>query len=317
MPSARQIVVVAQNALVETVRAPIFAVVLVCAVLLAGAIPALDYLSFLAKRRLVADSLLALTICAGSFAAAVSAVSVIGDDLRRGSAVLVLSKPLSRASFVAGKLLGLSAGVTGLWVVLGTAVLWGSRVAVHDYWPDRLATRAYFAVVLAALLVSAAANYRGGRPFAATLVGTLALAMPIALLVLSLRGYRGHGWGGWGLVDWRQVAPVVLTLPAMLLTASVAATAAIRLDAAPALLVTAAVFMLGLTVDYLLGSSAYAAVRPWAVLFCNWQPFWVSDAMATGPVPWGYVVRATLSGALQAAAVGVVGFLLLDRQELG
>jgi hypothetical protein len=315
----RQLDAIARNAFAESLRAPVFGLAMICAVLLAGVLPTLDYLSFLEQRRLVADSLLALTTCTGLFAAAMSATAVVGDELRRRTALMVLSKPVSRGLWLAGKLAGLGAALGLLWLALGTAVLWGSRVAYHDYWPDTLAVKVYFGVVAVALLGAAGANFFFGRSFSEAAVVALAVLLPLGLVAMGQVGYRGTSVGpGWVLVDWGLAPAVVLCWPAMLLAAAVAMTAACWLDATPTLLVTAAVFALGLVSDYLssrfvgFGSTVVQVVLP------SWQPFWVSDRLAAGEgVGWDYVAGSVGYAAAWSAGLLVAATAVFERRELG
>lgn len=317
MPLAiRQLAAVAGHAAARILRAPVFCLILISALLLAGLLPALDYLSFLEKRRLVADSLLALSFCAGVFAAVAGAGSALGDQLRGGSASLVLSKPVSRFRFVAGQALGQAAALLPYWVCLGTAVLWGSRVAYHDYWPDTLGTAVYVAALAGALLAAAVANYLLRRPFGPTAVVSLAVLLPAAFWLLLRVGYRGHGSDGAALVDWHLLPAVALLYPALLLASAVALLASLWLDLAPAMLVTFGVFVAGLATDHLLSGCPRPAAAVAAGLLPSWQRLWVADALAVGVVPWDFVLRAGAAAIAQAVALVLVTVAVVERREV-
>lgn len=305
MPAvARQFVALAHHALVELLRAPFFGLVLVGGLLLAALLPALDYLSFLEKRRLVADSLLALLWAAGAVTAGLGAGAVVGDDLRRGAAPLVWTKPLGRPLWLVGRWAGLAAALTLLWLLFGTATLWGSRIAYHDYWPDWYAVGRLLTVVATGLLVGGLAHLRFGRSYAQALALALILLLPLGFVALGEVGFRGHGREGWTLVDLDLLQPVLLALPALWLGAAVAVLAALALEAVPALAATVAVLLAGL---WLSGPT------PWPVrlLVPGFGSLWLA-----GEWPAAEAGRAALASLLQTAGLLCLGAGALGRREL-
>lgn len=314
----RQLTAIAGNAVAEILRAPLFCLVLLTALLLAGVVPTLDYLSFLQKERLVTDSLLALTTLGGVFAAASSAVAVVGDELRRRTALVVLSKPVSRGTFLAGKLVGVAAALAVFWVPLAVSVVWGARIAADDYHPDLRMTWLFYGSVATGLLVGAGANYFAGRSFGMTAALALTITLPAGLAVAALAFPPGPGDPP--MVQWHYLPAAALCYPAMLLAGGVGVAAACWLEATPTLLVTLLVFCGGLVADYLLGRHAGSSPLAAALyrLLPNWQPFWVSDRVAAGePAGWAYALRATGYALVWVAGLASLTLAVFERRELG
>lgn len=314
----RQLAAIAQNSLADILRAPLFALVFLAAVVLAGVLPTFDYLSFLEKRRLVADSLLALTLCAASFAAAAGAVQTVGDEVRRQTANAVLSKPVGRWSFLLGKLLGLAAASGLFCLALGLATLWASRVCFDDYLVDRTAAGLYAGTVAAGLLAAAGADFLFGKSFCGAVVVSVTAALALGFgLLLAL---PGGGRPGVALIDLTLLPALVLLWPAAMLAAGVAMIASLRFAAAPALMVTLVVFAVGLLSDYLFGR---AAANSWAAAIVhrvlpNWQPFWIADALAEEvAVSWSYVARAGGYALAYLAGLWVLAGAVFERRAIG
>lgn len=315
----RQLLAVAHNAMADILRAPLFAVIYCAAVLLAGVLPLMPYLSFLEKRQLVADSLLALTFMAGVFAAAAAATSTVGDEIRRRTAVAVLSKPVGRGLFVAGKLAGIGAALAVLWLALAAATLIASRTCFDDYATDRLAAALYFGAVALGILSGALANFLFGKAFGAAAAIACDLLLVLALALLAVL----PGWNqrpGWELLDPRLLPALVLCFPAMLLTAGVATILALRLEPTPTLLITLLVFGVGLLSDYLVGRHAAHSVAAAVVhrLWPNWQPFWVADVLAAEKlVPWSYVAGASGYAVVYLVGLWLVATAVCERRPVG
>lgn len=282
-----------QALLTDTVRGvlrrPAIGLLLLLAVLLNGALPTLDLLSFLAKRQLVADAQVALLFLTGILAAGLAAASGLGEEFRRGAPEL-LYRNLSPAVLVWGRFAGLCAALTLLWLPLAVGALWGSRVALDDYHDDTFAAHFYFALVGLAIVLSAAGSRLRQASFPSALGGWLALLLPAGLAILT--SIPRAGVPGAALCDWRLLPALGLALPAVWLGAAAACLMGLWFDGSAALAALAAVFVAGLVLPAMLaerGAGWRGAFLP------DWQPFWLA---ATG-ADW----RALAAAALQAAAL--------------
>ncbi|MCC7491862.1 MAG: hypothetical protein IT204_05920 [Fimbriimonadaceae bacterium] len=278
---------------------------------LAGLLPLADYLSFLEKRRLVADSLQALWLLSGLAAVGLGACRTVGDELRSGVCGLLVATRLSRTSWLSGKLAGLALLLLPWWLAAAVTQLWGSRLAFDDYRVDWPAARLYWALLLLAVLLATWRAWRG-HSFAASLTAAVSLLLPLGLLALGLLP-RG-AWSGGQLLDWRQLPAVALYYPQWLLGAAVALPLALVGDAVPTLLAGAVVLALGLTADALLSGPVGRSIG-W--LLPNWQPFQVGDQWVRGGASWGLVQRAWLAGLAQTAALWQLTVAAWAEHELG
>lgn len=286
---------IARHAARHTLRTPAHLVVWLGALALAGVLPALTHVALLEKRRLVCDSLLALTLTSGVAAGMLGAVQAVGGDLARRSAALVLTRPVGRCAWLAGQVAGVSLALVPLWLSLALATLWGSRIARDPYLVEARALAAYgLALGLALVGAAASARRRGFGP-------AWAVSCPLALaLVFALLAREGAA-----LVDWSLLPALVAALAAGVLACAVAAGLALALEPAPALLAGAALFWLGLVGDGLWRGGLGWVL--WLVL-PNWQAHW-----APGGADWLWAARVGGYSLCYAAAVILLGGRWLAR----
>jgi len=92
---------------VRELREPIFFILLVTALVLIGHFPSMSLFVFREQIKLVIDSAMATTLVFGLFAAVLCASHTVSREMRNGTALLLLSKPVYRSSFILAKLLEL------------------------------------------------------------------------------------------------------------------------------------------------------------------------------------------------------------------
>src|SRR5262249_18070568 len=125
----RQFVTIAANAFMELIRQPIFLLLMTASVVFAAFLASIPYFGFVDDPMLVKDSVLAVMLLAGLFGSVLGASNSVAREIRAGTALAVLAKPVSRAQFLLAKYAGLAAALTVLAYVNLIAVLLASRMA--------------------------------------------------------------------------------------------------------------------------------------------------------------------------------------------
>ena len=110
----RQFVTIAVNAFMELIRQPIFLLLMTSSGIFCVFLATVPYFGFGDDPKLVKDSALAVTLLAGLLGAVLSASNSLAREIRSGTALAVLSKPVSRAQFLFAKYAGLAAALTVL-----------------------------------------------------------------------------------------------------------------------------------------------------------------------------------------------------------
>src|SRR5262247_4217928 len=108
----RQFLAIATNAFMELIRQPVFLLLMTASALFCVFLSSIPYFGFGDDPKLVKDSVLAVMLLAGLLGAVLSASSSLAREIRTGTALAVLSKPIGRAQFLLAKYVGLVAALT-------------------------------------------------------------------------------------------------------------------------------------------------------------------------------------------------------------
>lgn len=318
----RQFLTIAANAFMELVRQPVFLLLMTGSVLFELFLAVPYYFAFGDESKLVKNSALAVMLLAGLFGAVLSASASLAREIRVGTALAVLSKPIGRAQFLLAKFAGLAAALTVLTYVNLIGVLLCSKMAFDAYGStDLVALGIFGAGVAIAYALGGFSNFFLRRPFVSDAVFALVVMATIAAFMIFRFTQAASGFYSSGQVDWRLVPAGILILFALWILAALALACSTRLDTIPTLAVCSAFFLIGLMSDYLLGQRA-AAGNWWAstlyTVIPNWQLFWLADALDMGKSTfhWHYVAKAFAYTVGYAGAALAVGTALFEEREL-
>jgi len=263
-----QTLAIARNTFVESVRQPIYFVLLMAGwifqifnTLLAGySLGYTDSAEVSADNKLLLDMGLATVFVVATLLAAFIATAVISREIENKTALTVISKPVGRPMFVLGKYLGVSAAILVAAIVLLVFFQFALRHQVMSTARDKPDGPVILFSLLAIGLsvgIGVWGNFFYGWVFSSTAVATL---FPASLIA----------WFGVLLVnkDWEiqpitaDVKPQILLASALLLMAipvltGVAVAASTRLGQVMTIAACAAVFMGGLLSNYFFGRHAF------------------------------------------------------------
>jgi ABC-2 type transport system permease protein len=314
----RQLVTIAWNAFMELVRQPVFLLLTTSSAIFIVFLAAVPYFGFGDDQKMVKDSALAVTLLCGLLGAALSASASVAHEIRTGTALAVLAKPVGRVQFIIGKFIGLAAAITLMTFVNFIAVLLASRMAYDAYGEtDKLGVFLFALFVGGAYLAGGFANYFLRRPFVADTVFFLVAAMVIGFVVINFFDKEGHVQAFAKDVDWLLVPATMLILFSLWVVSAIALACSTRLEAIPTLAICSAVFLLGLMSDYLFGRGG----RWWEEIMHTITPnlalFWMADALEKGKtIPWNYVAKAFVYVVAYLGAAICAALMLFEDREL-
>ena len=101
----RQFVTIATNAFMELVRQPVFLLLMTVSCVFEIFLATPYYFAFGDEPKLVKNSVLAVMLLTGLFGAVLSASASLAREIRTGTALAVLSKPVGRAQFLVARFL--------------------------------------------------------------------------------------------------------------------------------------------------------------------------------------------------------------------
>lgn len=253
----RQFVSIAINTFMELVRQPVLLLLMTCSSGFAVFLAAVPYFGFGDDPKLVKDSVLAVMLVSGLFGAVLSASASLAREIRQGTALAVLSKPVGRAGFLLAKYVGLAAVLTVLTYVNLLSALLASRMAFDAYGStDTSALAAFFGAVVLAYAVAGFSNYFLRRQFVADAVLALVVIVTLVVGAIAFFADKTSPFGEPVDVDWRLLPAAVLILFALWVLAGLALACATRYDMIPTLAICSGIFLLGLMSDYLFGRLA-------------------------------------------------------------
>jgi ABC-type transport system involved in multi-copper enzyme maturation permease subunit len=260
-------------------------------------------------------------LLAGLFGAVLSASASVAREVRSGTALAVLSKPVSRAQFLLAKYLGVISALTLLTYVNILSALLASRMAFDAYGsPDMLSVGVFAGGLLLAYLIGGFSNYFLHRPFVSDAVFSLVTTVTLAFLLINCFNKEGQ-WQKFATgIDWRLVPAAILILFALWILAGLAIACSTRFELIPTLAICSGLFLLGLMSDYLFGRLAEAGSWWASALYTvvpNWQLFWLADALENKKsIPWSYVGRSFAYVLGYLGAVLAVALVMFEDREL-
>src|SRR2546421_12016621 len=129
----RQFITIATNAFMELVRQPVFLLLMTSSAVFEIFLAVWYYFAFGDDPKLVKTSTLAVMLLAGLLGAVLSASASLAREIRTGTALAVLSKPVGRAQFLLAKYAGVAAALTLLTYINLLVALLASRMAFDAY----------------------------------------------------------------------------------------------------------------------------------------------------------------------------------------
>ena len=318
----RQFITIALNAFMELVRQPVFLLLMTGSVMFEIFLAVPYYFAFGDEPKLVENSVLAVMLLAGLFGAVLSASSSLAREIRSGTALAVLSKPVGRSQFLLAKFAGLAGALTVLTYVNMVGVLIASRMAFDAYGKTDMAALTCFGIGIGlAYGLAGFSNFFLRRPFVSDAVfGMVCFTTSSAFVIFNFTRQQ-QSLGTAAAVNWNLLPAGILVLFALWVLAAIALGCSTRFDTIATLSICSAIFLVGLMSDYFFGQRAEHGVW-WAStlysLIPNWQLFWLADAIETGKSTfhWDYVGKALGYAVCYVGAALAVGAMLFEEREL-
>jgi hypothetical protein len=314
---------VAKNTLIETLRQPIFAVIIVFSLFLMLMAPSISMYTLDDDIKLLRELGLSTLFLAGLFIAVFSSTGAITEEIETGTVTTVLSKPISRSVFVLGKFLGIAAAVTIGHIIITMALLMITRHGVLETARDEVDWTVVVAAgsaILATLIITAFLNYVYDWNFPATGVvsGTIFMGLGVLFLFFVDKEWKFNPAGN-EFKSFDIIASILLLFAVYVLVA-LAVLFSTRFNEVLTLTCCVGIFLLGLISDWVFGR--FADQHIWAkigsILTPNLQIFWVSDAIyETGTIPTAYLPLAASYTALYIAGILALAIASFQRRQVG
>src|SRR3989440_2999339 len=181
----RQFLTIASNAFMELVRQPVFLLLMTCSAVFNVFLATVPYFGFGDDPKLVKDSTLAVMLLSGLFGAVLNASSSVAHEIRSGTALAVLAKPVGRAQFLLAKYVGLAAALAVLTYLNALSALLASRMAYDAYGDaDTLGLGIFCGALALGYATAGFINYFLQRPFVANAVLAVVIMATLAFVFI-------------------------------------------------------------------------------------------------------------------------------------
>jgi hypothetical protein len=318
-----KLITIAKNTFVETLRQPVYAVIIGTALLLFLLSPSLSMYTMDDDNKLLRELGLSTLFLASLFIAIFSASGAVAIELENKTILTVLTKPVQRPIFVIAKFLGVIGAVALAHYLCTIALLMTIRHGVLETASDThdwTVVGSAGTVVVVTFLLSAFFNYAYDWKFTSTAVVVAAILATFAMVFLALIDRDWKFNPAQNGINSLDIYGAVLLFLAAVIIASLAVALSVRFNIVVTLSACVGVFLLGLVSPYVFGR--FADTHLWAqigrFLVPNLQIFWISDAIYEGTVvPFKYIVISASYALCYAGAILALAIALFQRRQVG
>ena len=281
---------IAANTFVESVRQPVYAVILLCAIALVVVSPYITMFTLMNSAKFMTDMGLATVMLAGLLLAAFSASSVISQEIEDRTVLTVVSKPVDRTEFILGKFIGVIASLVLAVYLLSLALVLtlgggGMEADLTESLSVAVAVAIFSSIVLA-VGYGIYSNFFNDRPFPSRAIGAAVPLFTIFFLIFCFVDPREFTIGPFGTgIEIQTIYACVMVLWAILILAGIAIAISTRLGVVVNVGLCSGVFLIGLLSDYFLRESKISEMLIVKVLYRiipNLQVFWMADLYSAG-----------------------------------
>ena len=319
---------IAKNTFIEIIRQPVYAIIILAALLLFFLSPSLTMYTMSDDNKLLREIGLSTLFLSSLFIAIFSASGAVAEEIENKTITTVLTKPVQRPIFIVAKFLGVSAAMILAHYICTIALLMTIRHGVlesvsdtHDWTVLGIAG----IVVGAALLLSAFFNYAYDWKMSSTAVVLTGIFATFGIIFLAFidRNWKFNPQNN--NINTVDIYGSVLLLLAAIIIVALAVALSARFNIVVTLSACIGIFLLGLASDYtfsklaekqLFGAKIWATIGRYLVP--NLQIFWISDAIYEGSkVPAKYIIISASYALCYTTAILALAIALFQRRQVG
>jgi len=314
---------IAKNTFIETLRQPIYAVIIFASLFLFFISPSLTMYTMSDDNKLLREIGLSTLFLASLFIAIFSASSAVSTEIENKTISTVLTKPVQRPIFIIAKFLGVIAAVGLAHYICTIALLMAIRHGVLESASDThdwTVVTAAAGTVATALLLSAFFNYAYDWKYTSTAIVLMGMFATFAITFLALIDRQWKFNPHDNRISSVDIYGSILLLLAAMIIAALAVALSARFNIVVTLSACIGVFLLGLISDYVFGR--FAQTHLWAkvgrFIVPNLQVFWISDAIYEGSqVPLKYILISASYAICYTAAILALAVAIFQRRQVG
>lgn len=324
----KSLAAITTNCFTETIRQPIYGVVIAITMLLLLFSPSLAMFTMDDDNQLLKDIGLSTLLVAGLFIAVFAAGTVITEEIENKTVLTVLSKTVKRSTFILGKFFGITAAVLLALYFLSLVLLMLIRNGVPQtsrHENDIVVVTLGMGTLVITLLACLAGNYFYRWRFSTTFVLIGSFLSTLAIAVMTFLDEHGAYNPQENHLATELIGPILLTAIAVLILTAIAITVATRLGLVLTLSICGIMFVLGVILQHLLGpivatDTGWLRYLAWVILAIvpSMHFYVVTNAIYTDTaVPFDYIAQTALYALCYITAFLLLAIALFRSREVG
>ncbi len=318
-----KLLAIAKNTFTESIRQPVFAIIIIFALILLILGPSLTMYTMSEDNKLLREIGLSTIFISGLFISIFTACSAVTEEIDTKTVTTVLVKPVNRYIFIIGKFLGITAAVFLAHYLLTMFHLLAVRHGVLETasTPTDWTVITFGGIaIIVAIIISAFLNFFYDWKFTSTAIVILTVLTTFAIAILSFIDINWNFNPAQNNFHIFDIYASLLLFQAVAILIVIAVMFSTRFNVVITLSSCIGIFLLGLINDYFFGKAAQTEL--WAkiarMVVPNFQVFWISDAIYEGSsIPPAYIGITTVYSVFYIAAIMFLSVALFHKRQIG
>lgn len=319
----KQTLAISNNTYLESIRQPIFTVLTLLVILCMVLGLMISAYTMDDDNKLMIDMGLGFLFSFGLLLSIFTAAGVFNQEIENKTVLTVISKPVSRPAFVAGKFLGVTGAVATFFWIGAIAFFLATRHKVMQTASDEFDYPVIvfgFGGLIISFALAALGNYLYGWIFTSSVIKLIVLIETLALILVMFISKEWTFQHPLTDINPQLVIGIAMVLEMIIIVTALAICLATRVGLIMTLMFSLAFTALSLSTDYFLGAHASKSVgyKIAYSLMPNLRAFWPADNLTQEMfIPLSYLGNLSLYAAYIILAILSLAVLLFQRREVG
>ncbi len=274
--------------------------------------PAFTMFTFLNAKKLILDMGMATILLAVLGSSVLSVFSIVGGEMEEKTSTLLLSKPISRFTFLFSKIVAVSFSLLFVLIPLIIGLIMTLRMGVPEAAYSKVDYYILwfeFIPLLLAVVFAAVSNYYSDKNFGSSFIISFNILILLSLFFLYLLEKNS--------LHLNLFKPVLLLWMSGVIIAPVASIFSLKGRVSFALIFSFLIFLLGLTSDYLFRKLlTNQGVKIVYSLIPNFQVFWNEEFWQKGVLSVKYLLKSAEYTFFYTFGMMFLGLSIWEREEI-
>jgi len=308
----RTVLALVQISFYNLIRQSFFSLIMVGCYLFILSSPAFTMFTFFNAKKLILDMGMATILLAVLSSSVLGIFSIVGGEMEEKTSTLLLSKPISRFTFLLSKILAVSFSLLLIIIPLIIVLIMTLRMGV----PEAVYSKVEYYILwfefmplLLAVVFAGASNYYADKNFGSSFIISFNILVFLSLFFLYLLEKNS--------LQLNLFKPALLLWMSGIIMAPIASILSLKGKISFALTFSFLIFILGLTSDYLFKKLlTNQGVEIIYSLIPNFQVFWSEEFWHEGVLSIKYLLKSAEYTFFYTFGMIFLGLSIWEREEI-